>query len=107
MPVSDKTKKRSREQALAIARILRKRHIPPEAEAMAKAKMEEINAARREAPKVKPVPLAAGKEEPDNLMEAIRQREGISLVEGDFTDQERDKARAVLDNLMMRYAPKH
>jgi hypothetical protein len=109
--MADREKKRSRAQAIEIARILRKRHVPPEAEAMAKAQMAKLNAARRELPKpealLKPDVLLAGDAEPDNLMEIIRKREGISLAQGDFTDQERDKARAVLDKLMMRYAPKH
>ncbi len=72
---------------------------------MAKAQMEKLNAAKKELPK--PEMLIAGDAEPDNLMEAIRQRENISLNQGEFTDQERDKARNVLNDLLKRYSTKH
>ncbi len=73
--------------------------------------MAKLTANKQELPK--PAALLAGDSEPDTLMEAIRLRENIKLVntadqrDGDFTDAERNRARAVLDDLMMRYARKH
>lgn len=111
LDMNDRTPKRSREQAREIARILRRRHVPPEAEAAAKREMAKLTANKQVLPK--PAALLAGDSEPDTLMEAIRLRENIKLVnttdqrDGDFTDAERNRARAVLDDLMMRYARKH
>lgn len=109
--MKDRSPKRSREQAREIARILRRRHVPPEAEAAAKREMAKLNAKNQTVPK--PAILLAGEAEPDTLMEAIRRRENIQLGNGsdqadaDFSDAERTRARAVLDELMMRYARKH
>lgn len=109
--MKDRTPKRSREQAREIARILRRRHVPPEAEAAAKREMAKLNANKQTLPKA--AALLAGDAEPDTLMEAIRLRENIKLVnsgdqsDGDFTDAERNRARTILDELMMRYARKH
>jgi hypothetical protein len=108
--MTDRTPKRSREQAREIARILRRRHVPPEAEAAAKREMAKLSANKQTLPKA--AALLAGDSEPDTLMEAIRLRENIKLVNsGDqsevFTDAERNQARTILDELMMRYARKH
>lgn len=97
------------EEARAIARSLRARYITPEAEKAAKAAMARLK-----------VPLpgldAFAKSstpydsEPGErtLIGFIRQREGIRLEgseeTGDFTDTERDQARAILLKLQQRFS---
>jgi hypothetical protein len=83
------------DEARAIARNLRRRYITAEAEATAKAAMTRLEAGR-----------AAKGAKPAQPLDALRQREQISVPAesgAPFSDEEKARAKAILDRLHMAY----
>lgn len=115
-----KQKRRPIEQARAIAKALRQRYIPQEAELAAQvafARLEPTpsnpadtgSAPHRANDPTKIQSRLTGSEDYEpTMIAAIREREGIALAEErPFTEAERSEARALLAQIQARYAVKH
>lgn len=89
---------RPADEARAIARTLRRRYISAEAEAAAKEAMTRLEASKKRGA---PAAQQAGS------LDALRRREEIELQDGEsgapFSDEEKARAKAILDRLHMTY----